>query len=374
MVLLISACSSPSKLLNKGDYYQATIESVRKLRQRPDNTEAQKTLEQSYPLAVKTNLRTIGILSEGSRVGKYDDMISLYEQLNRLADEIYSCPKAMEIVSSPSDFRRELQQTKEKGAEQMYILGEEAMKYRTVDQSRTAYTYFTKANEYVNGYRDVYKLLKITLYDATLRVIAEPPQTPADFKISADFFYTNLISEMNRTNQGKFVRFYTPDEAKNEGMKNPHQYLVLDFLSFTVGNIKESKNTNDVKRDSVITGTVTVDGKKYNAYSTVKAKFTLNIREILSGGTLSVRIIDASNGKVIEQRSFDGTYIWRNSWAVFTGDDRALTYEQKNLLKNQPQIPPPHQDLFVEFTKPIYSKVISYVRSAYYKYYINQAN
>jgi hypothetical protein len=141
--------------------------------------------------------------------------------------------------------------------------------------------------------------------------------------------------------------------------------MILDFAAFTVGNIRESKSTNEVKRDSVVTGSVKVNGKDYDAYATVTAKFTKYQREISSGGTLDVRILDAANKRVVEQRRFSGNYVWTSVWGSFTGDDRALTAEQKNWCRREPQLPPPNQDLFLEFTKPIYIQVVSYVRAFY---------
>jgi hypothetical protein len=91
-------------------------------------------------------------------------------------------------------------------------------------------------------------------------------------------------------------------------------------------------------------------------------------REILSGGILSLRIVDAQNNRVIQQRNFTGEYVWATNWANFKGDDRALSNEQKRLCNQQAQLPPPHQDLFIEFTKPIYTQAVQYVRSAYSRY------
>ncbi|GHT53353.1 hypothetical protein FACS189446_0530 [Bacteroidia bacterium] len=359
--------------MNKGNYYQATIDAISKLRSNPNKVETQDVLTQAYPLAVKTALRDISNVSLSNNPNKYDVMIANYEQLNRLANEIYASPKAMQLIPAPQEFHAELQQTKEIAAEQTYKLGLDAMKHNTLEQSRIAHQYFVKTNDYANGYRDVVDKLQQSLYAATLRVVVEPPQTPERFKISADFFYSNLVTEMNKTNQWKYVRFYTPEEAQNEGMRNPQQYLVLDFIDFTVGNVKESKTTTEVKRDSVVTGTVTVDGKKYDAYSTVKAQFTSYQREIVSGGKMNVRILDATNNRVIEQRAFNGSYVWKNAWATYTGDERTLSSEQIRLTKQKAELPPPNQDLFVEFTKPIYSQVVTYVRSAYRSYYVNQA-
>ena len=89
---------------------------------------------------------------------------------------------------------------------------------------------------------------------------------------------------------------------------------------------------------------------------------------LFRSGKLHVRIIDAQTKSVIEQRTFNGSYVWVSEWASFTGDDRALSDEQKKLSTRQATLPPPNQDLFIEFTKPIYTQVVSYIKTAYRKY------
>ena len=132
--------------------------------------------------------------------------------------------------------------------------------------------------------------------------------------------------------------------------------------------MRETINTQDLKRDSVVVGKVNVDGKSYNAYNTVYAKFTTNRREILSAGVLSVRIIDAPTNRILQHQNFVGEYVWYTEWSSYSGDERALSDKQKRMTQLQPQLPPPHQDLFIEFTKPIYSQVLTFVRSAYRNY------
>ena len=119
-----------------------------------------------------------------------------------------------------------------------------------------------------------------------------------------------------------------------------------------------------MKSDSVKVGTATVNGKKVDVYNVVTAKYHTYRREIKSGGVLSVRIFDGQN-RLIQQRNFAGEYVWYTTWASYNGDERALTAEQKNSINRQPQIPPSHQQLFVEFTKPIYSQAVSYIKSYY---------
>ena len=183
-----------------------------------------------------------------------------------------------------------------------------------------------------------------------------------------DFFYNNLMAQMSKAAATGFVRFYSEEQAAGEQLRQPDHYLVLDFNEFSVGNMRESKSTVELKRDSVIVGTTTVNGRNQNVYGTVKADFTSNKREVISQGSLSVKIINAANRRVEENRNFPGKYVWVNEWASFNGDERALTDAQKKTTKAEPVMPPPQQDLFIEFTKPIFDQTVRFVNTFYSKY------
>ena len=367
VVIISSGCASSSKLYNKGKYSQAVTEAIRKLRSSPNDAESQNMLVKAYPMAVSTALREIDNAKQSNIVERYDVIVSRYELLNRLSDEIYTSPKAVELIPAPQEYREELKQSKEAAAAFYYDQGVIAMKERTVRQAKIAYQYFVKANSYAEGYRDVIAKMDEALFAATLHVVVEAPQLPERYQFSADYFYSNLVTEMNKTNQYRYVHFYTPEEAKNTRMDNPNQYISLDFLDFIVGNVNESKSTQEVKRENVPI-TVEVGGRTTTGTTTVTANLTLHKREIISKGKLHVRVIDSATGRISEQRSFEGTYVWKSEWGSYTGDDRALTDEQKKLVARQATVPPPNLDLFVEFAKPIYTQVVNYVRTVYRSY------
>jgi len=368
VILIVTSCSSGNKAYKRGDYFKATIESIDRLRSSPNSEKSQEVLLKAYPQALKMAEREIANVQAANKQDKFDVLVFQYERVNQLANEIYRCPKANELIDNPKEYITELENAKKDAAEQNYDLGLKAYDLDNIEQARVAYNYFVRTNQYVNGYKDVLRKIEESRYEATLRVVVQKPITSSNFQYSADFFYTNLVSEMSRTAQNRFVRFYTEEEAYKDNMKDPHQYIVLNFEDFTVGNIKETMKTMDVKRDSVVVGQVQVEGKSYNAYSTVTAQLNTFRREISSRGILSLRIVDALNNRVLQQRNFSGEYVWGTSWSTYKGDDRALNKEQKEMCNKQAQIAPQQQDLFIEFTKPIYNQAISYVRSAYVRY------
>ena len=369
IALFITACSSGHKAYQKGDYYKACMEAIERLRSSPGNDKSQYVLTSSYPLAQKEAQREIANAKLANGTDQYDVLVYQYERMNQLANAIYHCPKANQLIPQPTEYIAELSSAKQMAAEQAYVMGIKAVEANTIDQARMGFQYFAKANEYVPGYKDVIHKIEEARYYATIRVVVQPPYTSNKYQYTADFFYNNLLAEMIRTARNRFVRFYSPEEASKENMRDPHQYIILNFEDFSVGNIRETSNTVELSRDSVIVGTVEVQGKKYNTYNTVKAKLTTMRQEISSGGVLSLRIVDAQNNRELQLRNFSGQYVWATEWATFQGDDRALTSEQKRKCsQKQPQVPPSQQDFFIEFTKPIYDQAIPFLRNFYNRY------
>ena len=368
VILIVSSCSSGKTAFQHGDYYKACLEAIERLRSSPNNKNAKAVLVQAYPLVQTTAQREIDNAMLANGPDKYDVAVYQYERLNQLANSIFSCPKALELIPKPSEYIAEMAKAKQLAAENAYNLGLNALKAGDLDQARAAWQYFQNANRYVAGYKDVLNKIDESRYYATLRVVVQKPYTNANFQYSADFFYNNLMAEIRQNSKNRFVRYYTQEEARQENMKNPHQYLVFNFEDFSVGNIRESSNTAELKRDSVIVGTVKVEGKTYNSYNTVTAKMTTFRREISSGGVLSLRIIDAQSNQELQRKNLSGTFVWNTTWANFKGDDRALTSEEKKMCTREPQSPPSPQDMFIEFTKPIYNQAVSYIRSVYVRY------
>jgi len=364
-VFLLTNCSTSKKALQQGDYYRAVMEAVSQLRSSPNNKKSQDVLVQAYPLAKQNGLRKINNAMTANLPNKYSISADEYLALNELADAIYTCPKALQLVSNPEQYSRELGNILPLAAEEAYSLGAMQLSQNTLQSAREAFHHFTNADRYVNGYKDVKDKIEIAFQMAVFKVIVRKPITPQNYQLTADFFFTNLMSQMGQVTKDRFVRFYTEEEARNERLTKPDQFLVFDFTDFTVGAMRETKNSSEITRDSVLVGTTTVNGAKQNVYGKVKATLTTNRREVISQGTLSARIINADNNRVEEQRNFPGKYVWFNEWASFNGDERALTEQQKKMAKAEPVMPPPQQNLFIEFTKPIFDQTVSFVKKYY---------
>ncbi|MDR1011935.1 MAG: hypothetical protein LBM04_12575 [Opitutaceae bacterium] len=366
MSLLLAGCTSPLKSYQRGNYMQACEEAVKKLRGSPGNEDARTALTNAYPLAKSTADQQIASLKSVTGLYNYESIMALCDRMNRLADDIRHCPAALTLIPYPADYTAERVAAAQTAAQLAYNAGVEAANQGTLEKAREALDFFIRADRYVPGYRDARDRIGQMRHEATLRVIVMRPALSQRYQLDGDFFYNRLMADITKRTYKYLVRFYTPEEAAVEGMGNPHQILELDFVGFTVGNTREISNTVELTRHNVEIGTTTnAGGAKQSVKGTVKASYTTNRVEIISQGVLGMRTLDATTGRVLNQKNYSNTYTWATGWATFNGDERALNGDQLALTKTRRQTPPDAQTLFSSFANPLYKNCTDYISATY---------
>lgn len=366
---LFTECSSGKKALEHGNYYEASLKAINRLRSKPGSKNATRTLKQSYPYAVEYFEKQANAAMALNDPFKYSKIVGYYEQLNQLALEIERCPGAKTIIPNPKTYYEELSKARELGAEEQYELGVVEMDKNTRANAKQAYYHFVAADKMVKNYKNTSELIPQAKYFATLKVLLEQiPVSGTENELSSIFFYNEIMENLRKNSATEFVRFINTTEMEMENME-PDQLLRMHFQEFVMGQTYDKETIREVSKDSVVVGTVTLDdGTTLNAYNTVKAKVKVLHRELTSKGLLNVIIIENYNGQAISQKKFPGQYTWITEWGTYTGDERALSKEDAKLTKLQGENPPPPQHLFVEFSKPIYIQTVSYLKNFYSKY------
>ncbi|MFB6340963.1 hypothetical protein ACE1ET_04550 [Saccharicrinis sp. FJH62] len=367
VTLIVVSCSTGKKALEHGDYYSASLQAINRLRSKPDSKNARMTLEQSYPYALDFYKNQIDAAMRTEDPLKYSKIVDYYGRMNHLADEIDRCPAAKSIIPTPRRYYSEIAEAKKLGAEERYQLGMTALGIGTRQAAKEAYYHFVECNKLIPGFKDVNDKLDESKYMATLKVLLEQIPVPGSLnEVSSEFFYNQVMEHLKKSYTTEFVRFMSPQELDAEDAQ-PDQYLRMKFEEFVMGQVYDKEKVEDVSKDSVVVGQVTLeDGTKLDAYNTVKAKLTTFHRELSSHGVLDVILVDTYNNQVIAQRKFPGDYVWATEWGSFSGDERALSAKQLALTKQKPVPPPAPQQLFIEFTKPIYNQVTTFLAN-YFK-------
>jgi hypothetical protein len=368
-VLVILGCSSGKQAYERGDYFGAVMKSVTRLRQNPDHSKSKEALKAAYPLALdfyKTQAENEIASNSNS---KWKNAIQSYNTINSMYEAIRTCPGCLKTVKNPVNFYTEIGPLKEKAAEESYNAGINLLMKGTREDAKKAYFSFVDVQNFVPGYKDVVEYVAKSKFEATLKVVVEQIPVPARYNLSGGFFQDKIEEFLHTQYPDKgFVKFYTPQEAKAVNLGVVDQILKIQFDDFSVGNsvLKEKEET--VTKDSVKVGEAKVDGKVIPVYNTVKAKLTTYSKEVNSSGLLSMVVVDAKTSGILTHRKFNGEYVWVSKWARFNGDDRALTEKQLAMCKAKETSPPIAQDLFLEFTKPIYNQLIPAVQSFYQNY------
>lgn len=369
LIAVLSGCSSGKKAYQRGDYYSAVMKAITRLRQSPDHSKSISTLTEAYPLAVEYFESQAQNEIASNSPFKWKNAIASYNTINQLYEQIRQCPACLRVVKNPKNYYAEIGPLKEKAAEESYNAGITALMKGTRDDAKKAYFNFADAQGFVPGYKDVIDYLDKALNEATLRVVLEQIPLPSRYNLSGGFFQ-DKVEEFLHSNYSEknFIRFYTPAEVQSEQMQDVDQILRIQFDDFSVGNTAVKEKEETLTKDSVKVGEVKMEGKMVPVYNTVKAKLTTTRKEVLSNGLLSMVVVDAKTNGVLAHQKFNGEFLWSNSWARFNGDERALSDQQLSLCRQKELQPPGPQDLFLEFTKPIYNQLIPALKGFYQNY------
>jgi hypothetical protein len=103
-------------------------------------------------------------------------------------------------------------------------------------------------------------------------------------------------------------------------------------------------------------------------YGKVKATVRHFRKTITSRGVLNFRIVDAKTKAVISEERMPSESAWVSEWIIYNGDSRALSEEQIRLAQQRELPQPSNQDLFAEFTKPLFDQITTKL-TAFYKNY-----
>lgn len=365
---LLLNCKSAKKALKKGNYDESVLLAVDKLRSNSDHQSSIDILKNAYSGALQQHLNSIDKNKTSTDILSWENIFHDYQALNKLYDAISACSACMQIAPARNYYNEE-KSAREKATQIRYQEGNRYLEAGGRENARIAYNHFEVAQSLTDGYENVNNLLEQAYSEASYKIVVEQVLvTSKSYQLSNEYFQRE-IDNFLKTNKkiNKFVQFYTPEEA-TEMKLQPDHVLTLQFDDFVVGQTLIERNTKAVEKDSVKIGETKIRDRPTPVYGKVKADFTAHRKSVHSSGLLDLTIRDFKQNKVVQNKKFEGSFDWRHEWGTFKGDERALNDNELKLSKIREQNPPPPQQLFIEFSKPLYSQVTSYLRNYYSKY------
>jgi hypothetical protein len=366
----IFACSKSGKrALESGNFYNAVIQSIEKLKRDSNNDKALEVLPNAYQMASDDLLRDISRAKNANQQFRFENVLENYKKLNSMHELIVKCVPCRNIVN-PSAYYKEFDNSVNLAAKERYDFAQNLLNKNNLESSRLAYDNFLTLQTFAPNYEDVSLKIEEALDKGSYHVVLEPPRVNSKLYALSNDYFQSRIDEFLRTNRrmNKFIRFYEPNEAKAMKLV-PDQVIKLEFIDFVVGETSlKSDRFQVTSKDSVVTGSVKVEGKNLEVKGLVYATLVKNIKRVSSRGLLYMDIVDYKSGKTLLRDQLPGEFNWINEWATFNGDERALTDAELKMTRSREDLPPPPQQLFVEFCKPIYDQFTSRVRRFYDKY------
>lgn len=363
-LFFLTACSSSKQQFEKGNYEKAVTLSIKKLRKKPDNIKQKAILKAAYGYAVQVSEQKIKQQQQSTDRFKWDAVIAQYRKMQQLYTDLLQCPGCLAVVS-PVDFQNELNEALTEGAQVYVEEGQKALATKEKEGGRLAYRHFAQAKAYQNNYGNIDLMLNDARTQGTEVIgVSRIPVSSKGLELNTAFFLQQLTQAMNDLNY--FFAVFAPVEQLVEQQQVPDQVVDLSFDDYYIGQTYVKEIRESLVRDSVKVGEVTDSlGKKYAVYGEVKADLQRYEKTIESGGLLNIAIVDPNTQSILFQQKIPSTTVWKNDWATYQGDKRALTKEELVLTQEKELLPPPPQDLFYSFTRPLFDQTANLLRRRY---------
>ena len=363
-LFLLSACTSSKQQFEKGNYEKAVALSIKKLRKKPDINKQKNILKAAYTYAVQVSEEKIKQHQQSTDRFKWDRVIEQYRKMQQLYTDLLQCPACLAVIE-PIDLQNELNQALAEGTNVYVEEGQKALATQQKDGGRLAYRHFAQAKAYQNNYGNIDRMLNQARIQGTEIIgISRIPVSSKGLELNTAFFLQQLTQALNDLNY--FFAVFAPVEQLAEQKQVPDQVVDLSFDDYYIGQTYVKEVRESLVRDSVKVGEVTDSlGTKYTVYGEVKADLQRFEKTIESGGLLNIAIVEPNSRSILFQQKIPSTTVWENDWATYQGDKKALTKEELALTQEKELLPPPPQDLFYSFTRPLFDQTASLLRRRY---------
>ena len=353
-IVLLMACASSEKYLQKGQYDKAIDKSVKKLRKDPGNDKELYVLKEAYGKAQDFDKDRIDFLEKEGREENYVAIYDLYVRLDRRQDKIKTLPSSVLGEFTLVNYDDRLIASKEQAAESSYALGVDYLERGGRENARRAYREFETAKSIYSNYKDVDAKLSQARYEGTnqvLFVIENNSESvlPVRFdqelrkiglgdlngtwiqysvyedeEVDYDYFVVLNIKDIIVSPEQITKEKYTDSKEIQDGTK-----YVLDEN----GNVKKDSLGNDMREPNFIT---------------IEAEVTetRQYKEGIVGGT--VEYINIETDQLEKREDISVTAFFEHFSANFNGDERALSKESKERVEVNQLAFPSNESLLMD--------------------------
>lgn len=362
------ACNSSRYYLAQRDVDNALFEAVDALAEKATNAGATQALPTLYLNAQKKHLGNIEALQKSKGLERWDKILSNYENLQELNDAINSCAAAAKLVR-PINYQTEIEKARQMAAEESYQLAENLMKTGKKPDAFKAYEYYKMAVDFVPDYKDGGQKMDSAFDNSTLHVLVRPftqanPQGTAkiyiDMRGSFQKNNNDLLTALKSNVSSEFpIKFYT--QLNNTDNRTPDCIVDVRLNYFNMG--QPTTNASSQQRtERLIEG---YDTARNPIYKTVYASVTTWITSLSADMSINVDIYEIGTGSNVTSRTFKEDHTWKNEFANYQGDDRAITNNDSRMaagLGHTVGFPGSGASAMSQLYAKIYPRLMAYIQ------------
>jgi hypothetical protein len=363
------SCKSASKLYQKGNYDEAVQVAAKKLQKDPNDAKLRGIIQDAYHYAVTDHENQIRGYSENSNELKWEWIYNEYAALQNLYNAIYRSPSVYELIQ-PVDYSSYVATYADKAGEMRYQKGMQWMNNNDKQSFKNAYHEFQAAMRFKPGDVTIQQTLN-DAYDAALTRVVIMPADDYGFRYSSynnqlQSFDNDVIRNLQYNTGNEFVKFYSSWDAQRTNII-PDEIVEMRFTQLNLGRIRENYSSREVSKEVVIKETVHKPDSVIKEYGRVKAKITTTQRTLHSTGILNISIRDNS-GRWLWNDNISGNHGWSSEFSTYTGDERALSDEDKKLVNRSKENPPREDEIIKCIKENIYNDFVYRLRNYYSRY------
>jgi hypothetical protein len=368
-LLFALSCKNVEKLYQQGRYDEAVEQAAKKLGKKPNDPATLDILQNAYRYATSDHEKNIQNYTNSNSDLRWENIYREYASLQSLYEAIRRSPSVYEIVQ-PTDYSSFMATYKEEAGNARYERGLELMDQNTKKSYRDAYTEFQKALALKPGDLSIKQKMDESFANAVTNVVVLPPSRfgyqYSSYSYDFNNFNYDMLRYLSNNNHTQFLRFYSPNEAgANVRADNT---VEMRFSDVNIGRYRDQRNTREVSKQIVSKEIVIKPDSIIKEYITVKARITTTTRTLQADGLLQASINDIEN-RHLWSDTYRADYRWVYSFATYTGDERALSDEDRRVLNQREQFPPSNDEIIRVIMSDIQNKAQCGISDYYNRIY-----
>jgi hypothetical protein len=374
VALVMHACIGANYYLKKGNYDAAINFAVQKIRNNPKKADKHiLALEEAWKIERTGIIERIAFLKLDGSPESWVEIHNLYAEI----DGYQSAMKPYLPLFINKEFRNadieiidvkvELIDAKMKAASFMYAKGEELLAKDSKMYAREAFLHFQKVKEYYGSFKDVDTKIDEAYNKGQNHILLEY-SNHSQLIIPQEFM--NNLSRINETSLNTtWTKYYL-----NSNDRTAYDYLIEVYVSnFDIGP-EQLNNTSYIDEKKVqdgfqyvldANGNVAKDSLgndlKEPAFKNISAK-VFRTEQTKIGVLSGVVQYKKGNGTVFQNFPYQESLVFRNFFATYQGDPKALSNDSKKIIGGQALAFPSNLQMVMDASEIIKNKTFGLIQ------------